>query len=77
MMNDILSRVLRTGLQLLAGGAFAAFFTAVTGYVGSEHQALLTAMFALLVSFAQNVLEGSGKIPMLLGKEPTAPSRML
>lgn len=68
-MNDALSRAARTLLQMLAGGAFAVLFDAVVKQVDVQWQTLLAGFFALLVSFAQNYLEDTGRIPVLLGKK--------
>ena len=70
MNQDVVFRFVRTLVQLLAGGAFAQVFLALTDYVGEEHKALLTGFFALLVTFAQNYLEDAGVVPAFLKPDP-------
>ncbi len=65
-MPDIAQRVIRTLLQLLAAGGFTALFTALTDMVDPNYQALVLAIFTLLVTFSQNWLEDTGKIPSFL-----------
>ncbi len=70
-MNDYVSRALRTLIQMLAGGAFAVLFDAIVKQVDVQWQTLLAGFFALIVSFAQNYLEDTGRIPTLFGKKET------
>ena len=53
-------------MQLLAGGAFAALFSALTDLTDPRYQALLAGVFTILVAFAQNYLEDTDKIPSVL-----------
>ena len=70
MDRDVLYRVVRTLLQMLAGGAFAQIFVSVTDLVPLQYQVLLAGVFTLLVTFAQNWLEDEGIVPKLLKPEP-------
>lgn len=58
-MPDWVARVLRTLLQLLAAGAFTAFFSEVVKIIPPEYQPLAMAFFMLLVTFAQNWAEAA------------------
>jgi hypothetical protein len=69
-VNDAVSRALRTIVQMLAGGAFAVVFDALVKQVDVQWQTLLAGFFTLVVAFAQNYLEDTGRMPTLLGKKP-------
>lgn len=65
-MPDYVQRALRTLLQLLAGGGFAALFSALIDMTDVRYQALLAGFFVVLVAFAQNYLEDEGLIPAVM-----------
>ena len=65
-MSDWQQRVIRTFLQLLASGALTAFFTEVTGLLSVQFAPLILALFQMIVTFAQNYLEDTEKIPTIL-----------
>lgn len=65
-MNDHISRILRTLIQLAAGGALAGLFTQVVTDVPDNYAPYLTIFFSLFVTVAQNVAEENGWIPMML-----------
>lgn len=67
-MSDSLSRVLRTLLQLIAGGAFTALFNQITQDADPALAPYLVILFSLLVSIAQNVVESQ------TGKKLLAPT---
>ena len=56
-MPDSVARILRTLLQLLAGGAFTVIFDQIVRDVPSSYQPYLVAIFTLLVTTAQNAVE--------------------
>jgi hypothetical protein len=65
-MNDHVSRILRTLIQLAAGGALAGLFTQIVADVPQAYGAYLTVVFSLFVTVAQNIAEEQGWIPMML-----------
>lgn len=65
-MPDWLARILRTIIQLLAGGAFAALFMQIAHDVPENYAPYVTLISALIVNIAQNGLEQAGAIPTLL-----------
>jgi len=74
-VKDVVSRAARTILQLLAGGAFAQLFLALTNQADVQYQTILTCVFSVVVAFAQNYLEDTGKIPTILGKKESVDVR--
>jgi hypothetical protein len=65
-MPDYAARILRTLIQLLAGGAFAALFTQVAHDVPPQYAPYVVIVTTLFVSTAQNALEQAGAIPTIL-----------
>lgn len=65
-MNRAIRRGLRTLAQLIAGGGLTALVVAMVSGMGANSKALVLAGSTLLVTFVQNLLEGTGKIPILL-----------
>lgn len=65
-MNDATGRVLRSVLQLVAGGGLAALVAAVANGLSPTAAAALSLASALLVIVAQNFAEAKGVIPPLL-----------
>jgi hypothetical protein len=56
-MNDAVSRILRTLVQLLAAGAFTALFDQIAGDVATPYAPYVMIFSTLLVTIAQNVTE--------------------
>jgi hypothetical protein len=56
---DTAARILRTLLQLLAGGAFTALFDQIVTDVPVHVAPYLALIFTLLVTVAQNSIEGA------------------
>lgn len=65
-MNDATGRVVRSVLQLVAGGGLAAIVAAVANGLSPTAAAALSLASALLVIICQNFAEEKGVIPALL-----------
>jgi hypothetical protein len=65
-MNDHISRILRTLIQLAAGGALTGLFTQIVSDVPAAYAPYLMSIFTLGVTVSQNVAEENGWIPMVL-----------
>lgn len=69
-MTPALSRGIRKGirtvLQAVASGALTALVTALAGGLDPAVQGIVMGAWMAVVAFAQNWLESSGKIPVLL-----------
>lgn len=56
-MPDWVARILRTIIQLIAGGAFAALFMQIAHDVPENYAPYVALISALIVNIAQNVTE--------------------
>jgi len=65
-MHRTLSRTARTILQLVASGALTAAVTAIANGLSPTVTVAVGAMWMVVVTAAQNALEGSGTIPAIL-----------
>lgn len=65
-MNDHLSRILRTLVQLAAGGALTALFDQIVTDVPPSLAPYLALIFTLVVTVCQNVAEENNWIPIVL-----------
>jgi hypothetical protein len=61
-----LRKGLRTLLQTIAGGGLTALVTVLAGGLSPQASVLLMAVFTAITALAQNGLEASGKLPILL-----------
>jgi hypothetical protein len=68
--NEVLNRVVRSLLQLIAAGGATAAFEAATGLVPEQYQALVAGIFYLIVVACQNAAEEAGLIPRFMKPEP-------
>jgi hypothetical protein len=69
-MSDAVQRIIRTIIQLIAGGLLTLLATQLnTDLAGSAFLPYLTLLFAALTSVAQNEAEERGWIPIILKKE--------
>lgn len=67
-MSETGSRVLRTSMQLIAGGALTAFVDVFARQLSAQESAMLMATMTLLVTFCHNYAEDAGWIqPVLKG----------
>ena len=66
-MTDHFSRILRTLIQLAAGGALTALFDQIVTDVPLSVAPYLALIFTLIVTVAQNTAEEMGLIPIVLG----------
>ncbi len=69
-IGDVGNRVIRTLIQLIAAGGATALFEAVTDLAPAQYQALILAIFMMIITFCQNVAEDLGLIPKVLKPEP-------
>lgn len=69
-MTDAAQRIIRTLLQLAAGGAFTALFLQVAKDVPVQYAPYVALFSTLLVTIAQNVAEDEGWIAPILKDEP-------
>jgi hypothetical protein len=65
-MPDWFARILRTLLQMLAGGAFTALFEQVARDVPPSYTPYVLIISTLIVAAAQNALEEAGLLKPLL-----------
>jgi hypothetical protein len=65
-VNDATGRVLRSVLQLIAGGGLAALLAAFSDGLGPAAAAIVSLLGTLLVTVSQNLLEENGVIPAIL-----------
>lgn len=65
-MPDWVARILRTLVQMLAGGAFAALFEQVAHDVPPSYTPYVLIISTLIVAAAQNALEEAGLIKTFL-----------
>ena len=65
-MPDWAARILRTVIQLIAGGAFAALFEQIARDVPSSYTPYVALIATLIVTVAQNAAEQAGAIPTIL-----------
>ncbi len=70
MRSDATNRVLRSCLQLVAGGGLAALVAALADGVGPVAAATLALFNTLVVTTAQNWLEEAGYVKPLLKPKP-------
>lgn len=56
----------RTVVQTIAGGGLTALVTALAGGLSPQASVVLMAVFTAVAALAQNYLEASGKLPVLL-----------
>jgi len=64
-MNDTTGRILRSVLQLVAGGGLAALIAALSDGVGPVAAAALALAGTFAATTAQNLLEERGTIPAI------------
>lgn len=65
-MGQTMKRVIRTTMQLVAGGGLASLVAALSSGLSQQETAVLMAAMTLLVTFCQNYAEESGWVkPML------------
>jgi len=65
-MNDSVARILRTIIQLAAGGTFTALFLQVAKDVPESYAPYIALISTLVVTICQNVAEEEGWVrPML------------
>lgn len=72
-MKRAINRAIRTLLQLVAAGGLTALVAALGDGLDTESAALLTIGWGVVVAFAQNLLEGTGTLPVLLPSPPVPP----
>lgn len=72
-MSDNLGRILRTLVQLLAGGAFTALFEQIVTDVPPQYSPYLVIIFSLLTAIAMNVGREQGWLKPAPEPEPAAP----
>lgn len=65
-MNRAVRRGIRTLLQLVAGGGLTALVALIAEDLEPNTKAIVLAAFTLAVTFVQNLLEGTGTVPVLL-----------
>jgi hypothetical protein len=70
MDNEVVNRFVRSLIQLIAAGGATALFETLTGAVPLQYQALVAAIFYMVIVLAQNAAEEMGIIPKLLKPEP-------
>ena len=75
MRSDATGRVLRTVLQLVAGGGLAALISALSDGVSPVVAAILALAGTLAATTAQNLLEETGAIPAVF--KPVAVSEVV
>ena len=71
-MNEATSRIIRTLIQLGAGGALTALFDQIVTDVPSGIAPYVALMFTLFVTEAQNTAEENGWIPIILPADEDA-----
>lgn len=70
--TDTAGRIVRSALQLVAGGGLAAVVAALADGAGPVAAAALALGSTFLVTTCQNLLEENGVIPTLLKPKPVA-----
>jgi hypothetical protein len=69
-----LRKGIRTGVQLVAGGALTALVTAIAGGLSPATAAIVMGAWTVVVAAAQNAGEAAGKVPVLLPTPGIVPS---
>lgn len=64
----------RTVIQIVASGGLTAAVDAIAGGLDGELRAVVAAVWLVVVTFAQNSLETSGKLPVLLPSPGLVPA---
>lgn len=70
MHNETVRRLIRTLLQLVAGGALAALTDQLAKDIPTAYAPYLVIGYTLLVTLAQNALEDAGAIKPILKDPP-------
>lgn len=71
MDSDTTSRVVRTIVQLIAGGGLTGVVSVLANGLGPSATATVMAVSTLLVTFCQNYAEDMGWIPRMMKPAPT------
>ena len=70
---EVVQRVMRTVLQLVAAGGLTALTNQVASDLPVSYSAYFVIFWTVVVTTAQNYLESTGKIPTILKKAPRNP----
>lgn len=65
-MSSATNRVIRTAVQLIAGGGLTGLVAALTSHLTQQETAVVLAFSTLAVTFCQNYAEDAGWIKPLL-----------
>lgn len=71
-MNDSVARILRSIIQLAAGGAFTALFLQIAKDVPESYAPYIALISALVVTICQNVAEEEGWVKPFLKPDERA-----
>lgn len=66
-LTDPIVRAIRTFAQLIAGGALTGLVSLFTGGLTAQQATLVLAVWTVVVTYVQNLLEDTGAIPSTKG----------